>query len=755
MATRSRLIHSWANTTAAAVPWVIIAAGVVIALVAPQADATRAGEIVLMACLATFFSVLLWQLFSSGRCTGRRRTPLMLLGIGLCLWATGSTVLQAAAATTTISFPTPGETFFLLSYLGFAAFLLTDAPRRHAATSTIWLETAVVCGATVCAASFVVLTPVALAFERTGMPLLLALLYPMVDLALATLVISQMMLGQRARSLRTLQLVGGFLLLAAADSSFLLTLSDGFYFSSLLLSSLWGASLVLIVTAARTSPGELQVSQLPRDQSRTLVLAAAVATGVLLLEHDGVVGGVIVVAALVTLVSAGLRMSMALREARDATSELLLSRTDELTGLPNRRALLSDLDEALKTVQPMSLLLLDLDGFKDVNDSVGHSNGDALLINVADRLLHVFGSRMQVARLGGDEFAILVRKDDSLELMETANQISTLVSEPHLIDGLSMTVHASIGIAVRRGNDTKGTDMLRRSDVAMYEAKAARSGALLYDPSQDSFSRDRLQRTDELRRAIRGGQLEVWYQPEFDATTLSVNSVEALVRWRHPTDGVLQPISFLPEARRHGMMNELSVEVMRMVVADARRWVDEGFAFRVSMNCAPPELLGGVVLPRLYETLAETPLPPDILVLEVTEDSFMTDPARAREQLIELRHHHVQAAIDDYGSGFSSLAYLRDLPVQELKLDRSFVSTLLTDHRNRVIVDATRQMGHALGLRIVAEGVEDAATAATLAEMHVDVLQGFHLSRPMPAADVASWVRDWSLELLRRPVLHP
>jgi hypothetical protein len=284
-----------------ALPWVIITAGILVALIAPQADTTPVGEFTLMICLALFFTALLAQLATTARRAGRRRTPLMLLGIGLCLWATGSTVLQAAAATSTISFPTPGETFFLLSYLGFAAFLLTDAPRRHAASSTIWLETAVVCGATICAASFVVLTPVALAFDRTGMPLLLALLYPMVDLALATLVISQMMLGQRDRSMRTLQLVGGFLLLAAADSSFLLTLSQDFYFSSLLLSSLWGASLVLIVTAGRTRPGELQASQVPKDQSRTLVLAAAVATGVLLLDNEGVVGAVIVVTALVTL----------------------------------------------------------------------------------------------------------------------------------------------------------------------------------------------------------------------------------------------------------------------------------------------------------------------------------------------------------------------------------------------------------------------------------------------------------------------
>jgi EAL domain-containing protein (putative c-di-GMP-specific phosphodiesterase class I) len=191
------------------------------------------------------------------------------------------------------------------------------------------------------------------------------------------------------------------------------------------------------------------------------------------------------------------------------------------------------------------------------------------------------------------------------------------------------------------------------------------------------------------------------------------------------------------------MMNELSVEVMRAVVADARGWVRQGFSFRIAMNCAPPELLGGVLLPRLYETLAATPLPPDTLVLEVTEDSFMSDPARAREQLLELRAHHVQAAIDDYGSGFSSLAYLRDLPVQELKLDRSFISTMLNDRRSWVIVDATRQMGHALGLRIVAEGVEDAATAAALVAMDVDVLQGYHLARPMPAGEVAGWVRAW------------
>lgn len=753
MSTRYRPGRPSVKQLVVALPWLLIAVGLALHLIVPQAESTPLGKVVVLGCLSVFFSILVVQLVLAARGSRQRRTPLMLLIAGLCLWAIGSSVLQAASATSAVTFPTPGETFFLLSYLGFAAFLITDVPSRRPASLAISLETAVVCGATICLASLVVLTPLAWAFPRGGAPLLLSLLYPLIDLMLATLVISQVMLGRRNWSVRTAQLLGGLLVLAAADSTFVLSLAKGMWDSSWWLDSLWGCALALIVTAARASPAEVSTSRRPVDRSRTLLAAAAIAIVVLVLNPSGVVGIGILAAALGTLLSAGARMYLALHQAREATDELLLARTDELTGLPNRRALLADVDEALGSSAPMALLLLDLDGFKDINDSVGHANGDALLIKVGDRLLHSFGHEMDVARLGGDEFAVLVQDSDSLRLMESAQRICAVISEPHTIDGLTLSVKASIGIAVSRPTDTRGTDLLRRADVAMYEAKAASSGALMYDPTQDSFSRDRLRRTEELRRAIRGGQLEVWYQPQMEASSQVISSLEALVRWRHPIDGLLSPIAFLPEARRHGMMNELSVEVMRMVVADARRWVAEGLDFRVAMNCAPPELLGTVLLPRLYETLAETPLPPEMLVIELTEDSFMTDPARARERLLELRQHHVQASIDDYGSGFSSLAYLRDLPAQELKLDRSFVSTILTDRRSRVIVDATRQLGHALGLRIVAEGVEDAATAAALVAMDVDVLQGFHVARPMPAQDVSSWVRAWIAAPASSPML--
>jgi EAL domain-containing protein (putative c-di-GMP-specific phosphodiesterase class I) len=220
--------------------------------------------------------------------------------------------------------------------------------------------------------------------------------------------------------------------------------------------------------------------------------------------------------------------------------------------------------------------------------------------------------------------------------------------------------------------------------------------------------------------------------------------MEALVRWQHPSDGLLAPLAFQPDARQAGFMPALSEAVLDQSVRDARRWHEQGHDFRVAMNCAPPELLGGRLLPLLYERLAASGLPRDRFLIEMTEDSFLANPEHARDALYELRAHDVQASIDDYGTGFSSLAYLRDLPVQELKLDRSFISTMLDDPRSRMIVQTTATMAHALDMRLVAEGVEDAATAAELVVLDVDILQGYHIARPMPAEEVDEWMVRWS-----------
>jgi diguanylate cyclase (GGDEF)-like protein len=743
--------RSWAN------PFVVLAAFWVIYVFALPSVLDEAGRTMAMVVvIAIFFLFLVAKVVRTAVIDASRRLPLLLLAGGMTLWAAGSATVNAAEAVSTVTFPSPSEVLFLLSYGGIAAFLLTEVPRRRRLPPlTLWLETMVVCGAVACVAAVVVVTPISLSFDRGGLVLLLAVLYPLIDLALATMVLGQLLLHQREPSLRTGGLVLGFVLLAAADSSFVLTLASESYASDVSLDVLWGASFASIVMAACLRPGTAPHPAAKERSARTLLIAGAIALGVLILSPREGVGWVLVAVAVVTLLSAGARMAVALRDAQGAAESLRLSRTDELTGLPNRRAVLSDLDVALRDDRPLGFMLLDLDGFKDINDSVGHGTGDALLILVARRLSETMGSQMSVARLGGDEFGIVVRESDPVSLVESAHGIRDLLRQPHQVDGLQVSIEVSIGITVRQAGDTSATDLLRRADVAMYEAKASRVGALLYDLTQDGFSRVRLRRTDELRHGIRDGQLVMWYQPQIDAATQQVTAVEGLLRWQHPTDGLLAPVAFLPDARRYGLMPELSHWVVRRVVDDARRWADEGFEFRVAMNCAPPELLGGTLLPLLYEELERADLPPRRLIVEVTEDSFMSDPERARERLLELRDHEVEISIDDYGTGFSSLAYLRDLPVQELKIDRSFVATMCTDARSRVIVDTTRQMAHGMGLRLVAEGVENAETAAALVAMDIDVLQGYHLSAPMPAVDVAGWVRDWSRALSSDPAQLP
>jgi EAL domain-containing protein (putative c-di-GMP-specific phosphodiesterase class I) len=311
---------------------------------------------------------------------------------------------------------------------------------------------------------------------------------------------------------------------------------------------------------------------------------------------------------------------------------------------------------------------------------------------------------------------------------------------------------ASVGVTLRCG-EASSSDMLRRADIAMYQAKSERAGAILYDPERDEFTTARLRTAELLRRGIPERQLRCWYQPQVDAGTNEVTGLEALVRWAHPSEGMLPPKQFLQIARSSGLMPTLTEAVAEIVLRDACRWASRGIRARVSLNIAPPELLNKPLLDLLLKRVDEAGLPANSLVIEVTEDSFIADPARAREALERIREHDVQVAIDDYGTGFSSLSYLRDLPVQELKLDRSFVRAVQSDARSRIIVASTNQMARGLGLRTVAEGVEDADIAARLRSVGIDVLQGFHLAKPMPKDDVEGWLAAWAAR--QHPPLAP
>jgi diguanylate cyclase (GGDEF)-like protein len=722
----------------------VLVVGSAAAVALPGPTDGPAIQLTIAVCLGLFFTALLARLVGTAVRSPAHRTALLSLTAGVCLWAAGSALANSGGVVDARAFPAPAEVLFLASYLGLVTFLLFDAPGRTRGSRAVWLDTAVVCGAAVCLAALLVITPVGTSFRLQGVSLLLALLYPLLDFGLLLLVLSQLLLRQRDLSVRTGALAAGLLALTVADYSFARSLSEERYVASLGQDALFGVGFALVVGAA-CAPRRDPVLQRGRQQRVwTLVVAAAVALVALVVRPTSDVGWYLAVPAIVTLVAAGGRLSLALKEAQGAAEALRLSRTDDLTGLPNRRAVLADLDTDLVGGGPLALMLLDLDGFKDINDSLGHTAGDVLLRTVAARIPNVLGPAATVARLGGDEFAVLVRDDAPGDLLAQAQRVRDALLRPLRVDGMELAIRASIGIAVRSRQDVTAADLLRRADAAMYEAKLTRQGALLYDASHDGFTRQRLALTAELRRGIADGQLVAWYQPQIDVATRRVVAVEALVRWQHPVRGLLQPADFLPDARRSGLMLAVSEAVMRLVVADARRWLDSGLGLRVAFNCAAPELLGGNLLPLLFAAISAAGLPSDALLVEVTEDSFMADPQRARDTLLELRRHHVQTAIDDYGTGFSSLAYLRDLPVDELKMDRSFVSTIGTDPRSRVIVESTSQLAHAMGLRLVAEGVEDPATGAQLAAMGVDILQGYDVARPMPADQVAPWVRQWS-----------
>ena len=725
------------------VGWALIAAGYTATLTVGR-NSSETSQLILLWTLSIFFPVLLARLVCAAIITPKRRGALLVLLASVTLWAAGSSAVNASKLSEQANFPAPGEWLFLASYVAMAAYLVIDARHRMNRSLVTWLDVVVVCGGTACVSASLLLLPVATAFGKGGLPLLLALLYPLIDIALALLVVAQVVLRLRPDLRQTAIICVGFVLLAYADGQFVTSVSSATYNFSVGLDAIWGAGFALIVGAA-CRPGRSTLSSLPRRQGPAImVFASVVAIVVLALRPSAGLGPYLAAPAVLTLLAAGGRLVLALREANGAAEALALSLTDDLTRLPNRRAVRNKLDEQLTSHQSLALLLLDMDGFKEINDTLGHAAGDSVLQLAAHRMRAALPPDVMIARLGGDEFAIVAATEDEIALLGTARDILDALAEPLLVDGIEIALSASIGIALHAESDPGSSELLRRADVAMYQAKLSRMGTALYDPHLDDFSRPRLQLAEELRRGIAAGQLTLWYQPQIDAVTQEVCALEALIRWNHPTQGMLSPAVFLPVARRAGLMLMLSDEVARQAVAAAKELRAKGLDHRIAINCAPPELLSGVFLPRLYDALDAAGVPASALVVEVTEDSFLADPERARAVLVDMHKHELQISIDDYGTGFSSLSYLRDLPVQELKIDRSFVATTLADPRSRMIVLSTLQMAHGLGMRVVAEGVENAATAVELIQMGIDVLQGYHMARPMPLAEIEPWIQQWA-----------
>jgi diguanylate cyclase (GGDEF)-like protein len=415
----------------------------------------------------------------------------------------------------------------------------------------------------------------------------------------------------------------------------------------------------------------------------------------------------------------------------------LRSHTDDLTGLANRKRL--GAETAAAADERVALVLLDLDRFKEVNDTLGHHVGDQLLVAVARRLQSAMRPDDTVARLGGDEFALLLVGADVEAARKTAVRARAALAEPFVLGGLLVDVAASAGLAVSPEHGTDVDVLLQHADVAMYLSKE--SGEVeVYDPARDRNSTTRLALLGELRRALETDELELHFQPKADLATGRVVGVEALVRWRHPERGLIAPDEFIPLAERSGLIAPLTAWVVDAAVRQTASWRARGWELGLAVNVTVKDLCGDQLVAVIAQALARYGVPASSLQLEVTEGSLFADSARARLTLKRLEALGVSLSLDDFGTGWSSLVQLRQLPVSEIKVDRSFVARMVEDPRDEAIVRSVVDLARGLGMRVVAEGVEDHATWEQLDRMGCDLAQGWWLSRALPADDLTRWL---------------
>ena len=445
-------------------------------------------------------------------------------------------------------------------------------------------------------------------------------------------------------------------------------------------------------------------------------------------------------------------LAVALRSTR-LLQELGYDAThDALTGLANRRALYTEGQARLAKTpgRRRALLLLDLDKFKEVNDSLGHHAGDELLVEVGARLRGQLRSGDLLARLGGDEFAVLLedaRHDEAARVAENlratlAEPFSTLAGPPEL-GGLTLHSTVSIGIAMFPEDGPDLSSLLRKADIAMYKAKTSFKGQHIYSGTDDADDTTRLQTVEELRTALSGDQLILHYQPKIDLDTGEVHAVEELVRWNHPSRGLLYPDSFLPLVETSGLMRAMTRRVLEMSLDQAAVWHQQGKPLTIAVNLSASSLVDAQLPDEVFAMLAARGVPPSVLQLEITEEFLMADHERARSILTRLREGGIQISVDDFGTGYSSLSRLREMPIDELKLDRSFVMPMADDSRAAALVASTITLAHSLGLRMVAEGVETVEAYSQLKQLGCDQAQGYFMSRPVPAADLDLWLSQW------------
>ena len=668
----------------------------------------------------------------------------LVLGLGLLTWAIGDTLWTIEGSPPG---PSTADVFYLLFYpLAYAAVVVLIRSEFRAASATVWVDGVIAgLGAAAVCAAFGLDTVIG---SASGSPIdvVVNLAYPIGDLILLALVVGALAVVP-GWPVRMLLVAAGCFVLAIGDTVYLLQSSTGSYQVGTPLDATWVIALLLLSACVWTPPGRPAPAGGPAAAGFLLPTAAtAAAVTVLIVGNRVHVSGIALGLAVATLAVAGARRLLTHQEVQAlAASKEHQAVTDDLTGLGNRRRFTNELAAAFVSLADsggpdatLALLMIDLNHFKEINDSFGHPTGDSLLRQIGARISSVTRDDDLVARLGGDEFAVLLTGADVDFATEIARRITGAFEPLFGVERSSLKVGASIGIALAPAHATSADELVRCADVAMYRAKAARCAYDLYESAIDDGP-TRLRLMQDLRVAIAEGGLTLCYQPQLDLRTGEITSLEALARWLHPELGMIPPDQFIPLAEDCGLMAPLTAFVLEHAIAQCAEWRRQGRSVTVAANLSTTNLLDTALPAQTAALLDRYDLPPEALVVEITETTVMADLVRSKEVIQNLHDIGVVVSIDDFGTGFSSLAYLSELAVSELKIDRIFTGRLTVDGvegRDEAIVRSSIELAHTLGMRVVAEGVERSDHLTYLADGDCDIAQGYVISFPQPPEDV-------------------
>jgi diguanylate cyclase len=680
---------------------------------------------------------------------GPRRVAASLLGLAMLSQAAGNVIYSAwTQHQAHPPVPSPSDIAYLGFYVSVAAAVVWLARRDTGSfPRALWLDAAI--GAAGAAAALAAgLSLLRSDAQGDSAAVIVGAAYTVADLLLIAMIAGLLTVRGVRGGASWVWLAAGMATFCAADVVYAVRVEAGIYTSGPWLYLLWMTGISAIAVALWSARGSGAIGS-ARSRTMLAIPLLATLTSVGILAMFSVSGNPVVMAlATLTFLLAVARTLVSFGQVQRLSDARRQAVTDDLTGLGNRRSLFEHGRQRLESADAAdrpALILIDLDNFKEINDTLGHPAGDELLREIARRLTARASERDLLVRLGGDEFAVLSTLAPADDGRRIATEILDRITEPFVVDGASLVMRASAGVAERHAG-AGIVDLLRRADVAMYASKDANSRVAIYDPELDRLNRLRLETIHDLDAAIAQRQFVLHYQPKIEVASGAAFRAEALVRWEHPTRGLLYPDAFLPIVEQSGLMNAVTWVVLQAAVRQLVTWKQDGLAVSIAVNLSASDLLDESLADRIEALLHEHSVPAAALELEITESVIMLDPERARTVLEALRRLGLRIAIDDYGTGYCALAYLRDLPVDELKLDRSFAARVSTDPRSAAIVRSTVELAHALGLKVVAEGVEDRPTLDAVESCGCDYAQGYYFSRPVPAAEFAAAIHRSEIE---------